>query len=388
MGLKLRTRLLALIAGVLLAVTFTAYYVLGHMHERNAEAAAFHSLRSVARFFATHERGDSDKLSAAVDVLLANEEIRRAFAARDRERLLALATPVFEQMKRHSSITHWYFIEPDHTCFLRVHAPELHGDKVERMTLALAEKSGDIGAGKELGRTAFALRVVRPYRDAEGTLMGFMELGEEIDHFLVRMKEQAGDDFGLVVLKRFLDEKAWQEVTGRARDTWNDRPDVVVIDTTTFSKGLVDFQGDLASIPDQGIFLEERREGDKAFIRGAFPVRDAAGRKVGALFVLHDFTEIHEAFEEGQQRGLFVVLGLGLALLVLARLLLDRLVFARVAALEERLKALARRDPPPQAPPRLGDPDELGRLENLVSECEAAEAAEALEPPAARQRAP
>ncbi len=65
---------------------------------------------------------------------------------------------------------------------------------VDRATLTKAIETKGLGAGKELGKTAFALRVVRPWFGQDGKLLGYLELGEEIDHFLGRMKAQTGDD--------------------------------------------------------------------------------------------------------------------------------------------------------------------------------------------------
>ena len=82
---------------------------------------------------------------------------------RDRRRFLEVATPIFKELERSHGVTHLYAHLPDRTNFVRVHRPELHGDLVERATLKAAATTGRIGAGKELGATAFALRVVQPW---------------------------------------------------------------------------------------------------------------------------------------------------------------------------------------------------------------------------------
>ncbi|MFL5246587.1 MAG: cache domain-containing protein, partial [Myxococcales bacterium] len=318
----------------------------------------------------TYEHADTDKLAATADALAANDDLRSAFVRRDRAALLREAEPIFEQLTTRSDITHWYFITPDRTCFLRVHAPDQHGDVVERLTLTLAQRSGEVASGKELGRTAFALRVVRPWRDTDGTLLGYLELAEDVDHFLRRMKDESGDELALAVKKKHLDERHWREVNAPARDTWNDRPDMVVVDTTSFTDGLVDYQGDLEHVPAQGLLLDERIRAGRAYVRGVFPVRDAGGRNVGALFVLHDFTEIHEAVTATQRRGLFVVLGLGIVLSVLLGVALNHLVFRRLARIRSDLEVIAARVNEPQAhPSSLPGVDELTQLENLVASC-------------------
>ncbi len=307
----------------------------GGIFERNVETAATAALQNAADGFAAQERSEVEKLASTLDALLANERLREAFVARDRERLLRISTPLFETMRERDRITHWYFIEPEpaQTVFLRVHKPELRGDRVERATLQKAIETRYLGAGKELGQTAFALRAVRPWIH-DGVLIGYMELAEEIDHFLTAMKARTGDDYGLIVKKKFLDERAWARILGPRSNTWNDRPDVVVVDSTTFTEGIVDFEGDVENVPDAGSPAKEVVIGERAFVRGVFPVRDAAGRKVGGLFVLRDFSASHSALRAGRLQTLLAMISLALlssALIVAAcRLLASRHVRARL----------------------------------------------------------
>lgn len=359
---------LALAVGV--AVTGTglvAALLAGELSERAVEDAAAESLRDAAGLFAALERVEIQKMSALLEDVRGRADLREAFLAGDRTRLLALAGPVFGRIRaRDGVITHLYFIEPNRTCFLRVHRPDLHGDRIERMTLARAAESGNTSSGMELGQTAYALRVVRPWFDGP-RLIGFVEMAEEIGHFLVRMKQETGDDFGLLAKKKYLDEKTWYRVIAGGRDTWSARPDVVVVDSTSYGEGLIDYRGDVDAIPETGQALGETIRNGRALIRGIFPVRDAADRRVGALLVQQDFTRMHAALERGRIHLAATVLlasllGFGLAWLAVELLLLRRL--RRVA------EALA---PAVETGPDAGD--ELQRLARLA----------ALRHPAARQ---
>jgi hypothetical protein len=357
---------LAALAACLVAALAGAS-VAGHIFERSVEDAALSTLQSAADTFAAQERTEIEKLASTLDALLANDELRAAFMARDRQRVLRVATPLFETMARRDRVTHWIFIEPEpaKTVFLRVHRPELSGDRVERLTLQRAIESRELGAGKELGQTAFALRAVRPWFH-QGKLVGYMELGEEIERFLTEMKGRTGDDYGLLVKKKFLDERAWSRVLGPRANTWNDRPDVVVVSTTTFTDGIIDYSGDVEALPERGEALGEVERGDRAYVRGIFPVRDVAGRKIGGLVVLHDFTRHHGALRAGLLRSSLVLLGLGAVAAAIVLFLLHRLVFARLARLRLGLEARAREEGmPPSRIVELESDDEIGRLEAL-----------------------
>jgi hypothetical protein len=366
-GLSVEAKVILLILGLSLVSGVVGTWIVGDLFERHVERSATTALHGAAREFEAQERADVDKLSSTIDALLANEALALAFIARDRAKLLALASPLFETMRKRDGITHWYFIEPPpaKTVFLRVHRPELHSDPVERATLAMAIASGDQGAGKELGQTAFALRVVRPWTH-KGKLLGYVELAEEIDHFLTTMKARTGDEYGVMVKKEFLDQKAWAQVLGNRANTWNDRPDVVVVDTTIFNLGIADYQGDLADIPDRGRTLEEIMVGDKAWIRGIFPLRDASNKKVGGLVVLHDFTPMHSAVRAGVLQTLFVMVAFALATSLALVLAVRATVFDRLASLRARMeKAVAAAGVPPERVVQLGENDTFVRLEAL-----------------------
>jgi len=358
----IRPRLGAAVAGAVLVTAGAAAAVIGHIGERTMEDAAASSLRGAVGLFQSLERGDVERLSATLDALLDREGLRQAFLERDREKLLALTGPLFRALRERDGITHLYFIEPSRACFLRVHKPELFGDRIERATLARAAETGGRASGMELGQTAFALRVVRPWFH-QGRLLGFVELAEEINHFLVRMKRETGNDLGLLALKKYLDEKAWSRVVGAGRNTWNARPDVLVIDTTTFTEGIFDFQGDLETIPESGLLLDEEVRGEKAWIRGIFPLRDAADRRVGALFVLHDFTETHALLAAARRRTALVVTGFAALCLALTWAALEWLLLRRLRRIVRLLEE--------QAGPPRGGGDELQRLEALARQSDA-----------------
>jgi hypothetical protein len=251
-----------------------------------ADAAHPHEqeVRRAASAFSALEHADVAKLSRVLEQLVQDRTLVDAFLASDRRKLLALAKPTFDIMKEEDQITHWYFIGTDRKCFLRVHKPDEHGDLIDRDTLSMAIAKGDLGYGKELGKTAFALRVVRPIR-RDGKLVGYMELGEEIDHYFDRMKAQTGDDFGLLVDKEHIDRKELARV--RDDDRWDERPDVVLIHTTVWDENRVAIGMPLARLPADGTFVGEWEDGPRRYVGGAFPVKNAVGHVVGALFVRH-----------------------------------------------------------------------------------------------------
>jgi HAMP domain-containing protein len=367
-SLSIRIRVALAVVGFLFLAGLAASVLVGRIIRQNLDMAAADSVKRAAQGFAALERSDVDKLSATLDVLLTRGDLRKAFLARDRAALQAAAAPLFEVLHRRDGITHWYFHDAEPRTFLRVHRPELFGDKVERATMRKAIETQAVGSGKELGRTAFALRVVKPYREG-GKLVGYMELGEEIDHFLRRMKDQTGDDFGLLVKKAYLDERTWALAAGGRPGGWDDRPDVVLVDATSYGEGIIDFRGNIDDVPERGLTLEERAKDGRARVRGVYPVTDAGGRRVGALFVSHDVGSLHGAVEGGLAQVRAVVLALGLLAAAGLFLVLDRLVLGRLRRLVAAAERISLRLPAGRlgaGAEVIGDSaDEMTRLEDF-----------------------
>jgi hypothetical protein len=342
-----------------------AELVAAHFEEK-IEQVGGHVLQAAAESFGLQQRTEVEKLSAALDVVMASGELRAAFLAGDRDRLLRLAAPVLATLQERSRITHWYFhtAEPTPRVFLRVHRPDLHDDAPQRVTLRRAVDTQEVGAGLELGLTAFALRVVRPWA-VDGRIIGYVELAEDVDHFLTALMGRTGDEYGLLVRKRYLDAAAWAAATGPKASSWDASADVLVLDATSSAGGVLDWRGDVEGLPSAGLALGEVEREERAFIRGVFPVDDAGGRRVGALFVVHDFTAHHQAAREGHGYALAVMIAGALAAAGGVALLAHLLVFRRLARLRDRLERRAAGVTPAGRAGGMESLDDLGRIESL-----------------------
>jgi Double sensory domain of two-component sensor kinase len=378
--LSLEPRLALMVAALSVGVGLGVALISSYRFEREVHELGAERLKGAVGAFEELEHSEIEKMAATLDALMANPELRQAFVARDREALRRRAAPLFATLRERDGITHWYFHlpGPGSQVFLRVHEPELFDDAPTRTSLRRVVDGASLGAGLELGRTAFALRVVRPWYDGE-TLLGYLELAEEIDHYLSAMKGRTGDEYGLLVKKSLVDARAWSEALGPRTASWNDRPDLLVVDATSGAEGILDFAGDLETLPDAGRMLGEISLGDRVLLRGLFPIRDSDRRLVGALFVVHDFTTLHLAAKQARTVALSTAF-LG-ALLIAAGLavLVRLLVFRRLGRLATRLS----RNLGPAARPgdaRAFGGDDLGRLEGLLDR--------ALEAPAVPREGP
>jgi len=329
------------------------------------------AVRTAAQSFDSLERRELDKLSATLAALVGDPTLSAMFSQHDFDRLYVAAAPIFQDLKDRHGVTDWEFIEapPTRTVFMRVGRPDLSGDAADRATVLTAIRTGEPAGGKELDRTGFALRVVRPFV-THGRLLGYMGLGQQIGSFLGRMKAETGNEFGLVVEKRYLDEKAWSTARGSRRDNWGHDPQVVAVDATSADAPVVGTAADVLDVPDGGRSLASVEVGDRLFVRGVVPVRDVEGHKVGGLFVLHDVTAVRDRARSDRNRelllsslALLVVLGV---IIGLVELLVLRRLQAMSKAMEEASLRLAGGDYDVGSSVAPTSNDEIGRFEKFL----------------------
>ncbi len=200
--------------------------------------------------------------------------------------------PVFSTLNDLYGITHFYFTGLDRVNFLRVHHPKRFGDKISRYTTLQAERTGKVASGIELGPLGtFTLRVVMPWK-VDGQLIGYIELGKEINHLFEKMKTSLGLDFIKVMEKKFINRENWESgmaLLGYKAD-W-DRFDRVVLTGSTLTKFPRDFDSFIhrlgASQPKVSIVGQV---GKLANSRHLFilPLNDVAGHNVGKLIAIYD----------------------------------------------------------------------------------------------------
>ncbi|MBF0179911.1 MAG: GAF domain-containing protein [Magnetococcales bacterium] len=156
------------------------------------------------------QRQQIGMMHAAIVAMQHNPALQEAMIAQDRERMQRDARGIFQELRRESRVTHLYFHRAERDNFLRVHQPDRHDDRIDRVTLQVAAETLQPGTGMELGPLGtFVLRVVLPW-EVHGRLIGFVELGKEIDDNLNALKIRFGIDLFLFVPKQRLDRESWR----------------------------------------------------------------------------------------------------------------------------------------------------------------------------------
>ena len=309
---KLSTKIFG---GVIILVTLvfiSLYFVVEDSINRLIKIESERVLDNVNKNFLHILQTDINMLAASLDLFLDNEFYKDIFVEKDREKLYSISSPIFERIKSDYGITHFYFHSPEGYNFLRVHNKDIHDDEITRFTFDQAQKNGEMGAGIELGKTAFALRVVKPYyKDEE--LIGYVEFGEEIDHFLSTLKMESDGDISLFVEKKYLSREKWKSVRNshNLEDNWDDFGDTIIINSTVSEENLSSdkkIEKCFNSVNSKTIQNQNKptfisiyeNETDSSYMCGGIPVYDAGDRLVGSIMITRDFSDLIGVFEKFQ----------------------------------------------------------------------------------------
>jgi HAMP domain-containing protein len=293
-GIKGKIIRIILLVGLVLTVVFVGIVIWSF--QKNLRISSLQTVANVHGMYDSILKNDTKMLSAAIDSFATNDAYKQLFSKRDRVKLYEAGKGLFANNRSRYGMTHFYFIQEDGICFLRMHRPDLADDLIKRVTYQRAKETNATASGIELGKTAFALRVVSPYM-YQGRRIGFVEFGEEIDHFDQLVKNETGSDVIVLVNKGHLDEKEYRAVRAstKQRDDWDDIKNYVVVsetfgDRAFFAANVVD--EDELKMVGSPVYLGTVERGGRVLMKGAFPLNDAAGNRVGVVMVLSDVTAL------------------------------------------------------------------------------------------------
>lgn len=350
-----------LVIGVLTTSVF--FFSIRRLYNQELEEMTAAESNYTQTTFKNLEERDTKILSSVLEVLIQDPKIKEVYLEKDRSKLYDYVSPLFQRLKIRYGITHWYFISPDGKTFLRAHGKDIFDDQINRFTFQKARDSQKAAAGVELGKTAYALRVVMPYYD-QGKLIGYMELGEEIDHFLKILKGETDNDFSIIADKEFLNHNDWtsvRKVAGLA-DNWDDLADHLIIAGTPVENkvGRECFtEKNLEDVETNKTIPQSVETENKTFRCAGFAVVDPGGKHSGAVLSAINVTPHILALKKATQEA--AILSAVLFMIVsLLSILMSRLFLEPIKKLTHAVLLISGGDLSVRANP--GSRDEIGQL--------------------------
>ena len=263
------------------------------MHEtvqQQAEAMQSHLQSAV--------KSKAEMMATSLSFIAQNSQMIAALKSVDRQRLLELATPIYEGLHQQYNITHFYFHNAERVNLLRVHKPEKHGDVINRFTALGAEKSVALFSGLELGPLGtFTLRSVLPLFEG-GELVGYIELGQEIDNLIEETRSMFHVELFLLIDKQYLTQGEWEkgmQMLGREFD-WQLFPGSVIVSRSINDIPMAILNSVDLHKPGEEIRIRDNTGLDEHNYWSAItPIQDAGDRPVASLVMLHDMTLVMES---------------------------------------------------------------------------------------------
>ncbi|MFC5500331.1 ATP-binding protein [Caenimonas terrae] len=285
-------------------------------------------------------------MRSVMEPVMGDPRFQAAMRKRDRKALLELSLPLLDGIRARNDISHFYYILPDRTALLRVHAPGDDGDKINRFVLQEAQRTGKPFWGNEQGPLgSFTLRLVYPWM-VKGELLGYLEMGVEFEHLVEGLRKALKADVFVALDKTNFDGSKWQAVQQHKPDplAWDEFPGVIVLSRTTsvIPAPLRAYLAEPAGSHQERNF-EIKWDGRAAQII-AMPFPNLRGQRVGELVVMRDITAAAQLRSRVVATIVLVDAAIGGSLILLFHVLLGRVqrdVAARTERLNEARRVLA-----------------------------------------------
>jgi len=279
---------------LLLVISILSIYKLQQLHLNEKTTI---NLKNVEQLFNLKLDEDAKILESQITLLQLDKNLQTAYQNKDRDKLLQHALPFFNVIRTKYQVTHFYFIDLNKVSFLRVHNSPRYGDVISRFTLAETIRRDTSVHGIELGKFGtFTLRFVYPWR-INGKLVGYIELGKEIEDITIALKQVLNVELFFTVKKSFLNRLDWEEglrMMNHSGD-WNQLSKMVVIDKTMplVPSTVYDFIENIVSNPKHKhiTVLTKLAIGNKHYLAGILPIFDVGKRELCEAIVLSDISE-------------------------------------------------------------------------------------------------
>lgn len=321
---KIKTKFIApyaLVLSVVLFVFVAAFYgVEMRVRERDlAERSA-----AVSQLFEQKLAKDTNLMMATTRALMTNAAMAQAFERGDRQAISGLGDDLFATLEAEHRITHLYLVRPDLTSLYRFHSPSQSGDAITRATMIRARDSQAAVHGLDLGAMGtLTLRLVLPWTRGD-TLLGYVEIGEEIEHLIDEISQSLGVDLLVLVDKRHLSQSQWlrgQTLMKRSGD-WERFPSHAVIAKTGLGMpSALDSTRLEALLAGDTVEMHEQK---RTLHVAPVKLSDMEGQQIGELLVLRDITALESMFRLSIGVAIVVSLIVGLGLLGVLSVALTR----------------------------------------------------------------
>ncbi|MCX6075557.1 MAG: EAL domain-containing protein [Campylobacterales bacterium] len=270
-------------------VTFFTLFVIDSEKVKSIDTHFFTKVKIVQKDFNDAINEHAIGMAMVATTISQESDVRQSLINSNKNSLLEKYSETFSKLKEADSITHLYFLDKNRKTILRVHMPERGGDYIDRFTARKAESSRKTSYGIELGvMGTLTLRVVVPVVK-ENEIIGYVELGKEIEDILEKISNKHSVELLLMITKGNLTEESWKQGMKMLEREANWKLFDKFALTYTTQK---DISPNLTKLINGSDMAESVTIDEKIFMLSADRVKDVSGREIGQLIFLQDLTNI------------------------------------------------------------------------------------------------
>ncbi|HHO48361.1 MAG TPA: PAS domain-containing protein [Desulfobacteraceae bacterium] len=238
------------------------------------------------------------------------DEVRQAFADRDRERLYELCAPLFEEFREENKFFHAFvFTMPDGTVFLRVQKPEHFGDNIGelRPMVATVHAESKQLSGFDVCPHGVNFWVSEPIYH-EGQHIGAVEFGIDARQLVQSLTESLNSDVTLLVKA-----KVWQKAKLVAEGFQEHGQYVLMTGGSRRFESIAE-RLDLGRLDeDQEVLVDDRLH----VLHNCTLLNDFRGESIGRVLMLQDISEQVEQKRAFINHSLFLTLSVLLVAIII-----------------------------------------------------------------------
>jgi len=249
-------------------------------------------------------------------------DAQAAMEAEDRDALLAMYRPAFEEMQDRFGVRQFQFHLPPATSLVRIHKPEKFGDDLSgfRKTVVNANLQRKPVQGLERGVAGLGLRGVMPV-DHDGKHVGTVEIGLSFGPaFFETFAQTYGADVALYLRD---DGGAWQ--------------------TFATTRDLGDHTEQLNAALTGQVESFEITDSERSVAVMVQPIQDYHGDTIGLAMIAHDASLLHAHVSDARQLAVIATI-ITLAVAALASSLIAHGISGSIRLVSESLTRMSAKD--------------------------------------------
>ncbi|EDZ61619.1 membrane protein containing GGDEF domain [Sulfurimonas gotlandica GD1] len=274
----------------LLLIASVSIFGMYYLQKQHIKKQSYKVFENVSTILSQTITSDIENFVGTIELLKKDPKIIKYFKEKDRDRLFLYLYQIYSDFNEMYNITHFYFHNIDKTNFIRIHNRDKHSDYIDRITLSKAFETANYSSGIEFGiYHNLTLRVVAPIFN-EDELIGFIELGKDIDYLTRRLSKSLNGEIIFTISKDMISKENFEVWTKQAAKNiyYKELDDFYVIDSSikyirSELQDLLNSRNDISNI--------EVVNGRHTFHVNSTPFRDVTGKEIGKLYVLLDTSD-------------------------------------------------------------------------------------------------